>query len=263
MRMHRWFDSKNTKIFLLSLIPLIILISIQFLVTAQVTESDDQTRSGSLKIDNADSLEISVDDIDISQDFIFEQTGTASYYAKRFHNRRTASGVRFDMHKFTAAHRKLPFGTIIKVTNLDNNLSTLVQVNDRGPHLRRRILDLSKAAANAISGLGLPKVRIEGFLPGDLDFSVFSAKNYFFGYSEQRAPVCIPGKSISLIDSLNLFEDALAALRKLQTRRNDKNTFIFIKAGVESNNDLTYYIGQLKKTRASDNYSYSFTKKVF
>ena len=65
----------------------------------------------------------------------FASAGVASYYGPGFHGRRTANGERFDMHAMTAAHRTLPFGTLIKVTNLSNGKSTIVRVNDRGPYV--------------------------------------------------------------------------------------------------------------------------------
>ncbi len=90
-------------------------------------------------------------------------TGRASYYGDFFHGRRTASGERFDMYKYTAAHRTLPFGTKVKVTNLRNRKSVILKINDRGPHVRSRIIDLSKAAARAIDLMrfGAAKVAIE------------------------------------------------------------------------------------------------------
>lgn len=73
--------------------------------------------------------------------------GKSSWYGGRFHGRKTASGEIFDQNKLTAAHRTLPFGTILKVTNLSNNLSVQVKVTDRGPFIKGRVLDLSKKAA--------------------------------------------------------------------------------------------------------------------
>ncbi len=67
----------------------------------------------------------------------YDQTGVASYYGARHHGKRTASGERFDQHSLTAAHRQLPFGTRVKVTNLNNNDSVVVRINDRGPYSRR------------------------------------------------------------------------------------------------------------------------------
>ncbi len=76
--------------------------------------------------------------------------GKASWYGPGFHGRRTANGERFNQNDLTAAHRSLPFGTQVKVTNLRNGRSVVVRVNDRGPFSRGRIIDLSKAAARII-----------------------------------------------------------------------------------------------------------------
>ena len=75
------------------------------------------------------------------------QEGLVSWYGAAFHNRPTASGERFDAADMTMAHPTLPFGTRVKVTNLRNGRSVVVRVNDRGPHIGRRIADLSHAAA--------------------------------------------------------------------------------------------------------------------
>lgn len=93
----------------------------------------------------------------------YTQTGLASYYADRYHNKRTASG---ELHKSggnTAAHMTLPFGTQVKVTNLANGKSVVVRVNDRGNFARGRIIDLSRAAFSAIGNprSGLIKVKLE------------------------------------------------------------------------------------------------------
>jgi len=76
----------------------------------------------------------------------FKNNVEASYYADKFNGKSTASGERFSNNKLTAAHKTLPFGTKIKVTNLANNKSVIVMINDRGPHSKNRELDLSKRA---------------------------------------------------------------------------------------------------------------------
>lgn len=76
--------------------------------------------------------------------------GKASWYGRRFHGRPTASGERFDMNGLTAAHRTLPFGTRVRVRNTRNGREVVVRINDRGPHVKGRILDLSQAAAAAL-----------------------------------------------------------------------------------------------------------------
>lgn len=87
--------------------------------------------------------------------FAQTQTGKASFYANKFEGRQTASGEIYSHHKMTAAHRKLPFGTKVKVTNLTNNKSVIVEVNDRGPFIRGRIIDLSRSAAKKLDFIGL------------------------------------------------------------------------------------------------------------
>ncbi len=91
------------------------------------------------------------------------QRGKASWYGKPFHGRLTASGERFDMHAPTAAHKSLPFGTRVRVTNLDNGKHTVVRINDRGPFVKGRIIDLSYGAAKQIQMLqmGVARVKLE------------------------------------------------------------------------------------------------------
>jgi rare lipoprotein A len=82
------------------------------------------------------------------------QTGTASWYSDAHHGKKTASGEVYDMGKLTAAHRTLPMGTRVRVTNVDNGRSVVVRINDRGPFKGGRILDLSQAAARELGALG-------------------------------------------------------------------------------------------------------------
>ncbi|MBM3278854.1 MAG: septal ring lytic transglycosylase RlpA family protein [Candidatus Handelsmanbacteria bacterium] len=91
------------------------------------------------------------------------QVGQASYYGKGFHGRRTAKGDTFDIRLMTAAHRVLPLGTFIKVTNLENGRTVELEVNDRGPFSRRRVLDVSLEAARRLDMVrkGSAKVMIE------------------------------------------------------------------------------------------------------
>lgn len=93
----------------------------------------------------------------------FSQTGTASWYGRQFHGRKTASGETFDMNGMTAAHRSLPLNCYIRVTNKNNGKSVIVKVNDRGPFHGNRVLDLSYGAAKqiGITNAGTAKVSIE------------------------------------------------------------------------------------------------------
>jgi rare lipoprotein A len=89
------------------------------------------------------------------------QTGQASWYGLKFQGRKTATGESYDMNALTCAHRSLPLGSWLRVTNLSNRKSILVRVNDRGPMVRSRIVDLSYAAARAVDLAGTGKVKLE------------------------------------------------------------------------------------------------------
>lgn len=91
------------------------------------------------------------------------QEGVASWYGERFHGRKTSSGEAYNMYELTAAHKTLPFGTKVKVTALYNGKSVTVRINDRGPFIEGRVIDLSKAAADQIglTSKGLGKVKLE------------------------------------------------------------------------------------------------------
>ena len=91
------------------------------------------------------------------------ETGKASFYADRFQNRKTASGELYKIGRNTAAHRTLPFGSQVRVTNVRNGKSVVVRINDRGPFVRGRVIDLSRSAFASIgdTSAGLLNVRME------------------------------------------------------------------------------------------------------
>jgi len=93
----------------------------------------------------------------------YDQTGTASWYGREFHGKKTANGERYDMHAMSAAHTTLPMPSMVRVTNLDNGRSVVVRVNDRGPFVKSRIIDLSYAAAKALGydKVGTARVRVQ------------------------------------------------------------------------------------------------------
>ncbi len=114
-----------------------------------------------LALQPAPRLPSAVSDPSSLDDIAFERGG-ASWYGLRFHQRSTASGERYNMGAYTAAHRTLPFGTKVCVHSLINGREVLVRINDRGPHAPGRIIDLSKAAADMIglAGLGIKEVAL-------------------------------------------------------------------------------------------------------
>src|SRR5215469_17380558 len=104
------------------------------------------------------------------------QIGNASWYGKQFHGRTTSSGEDFDMFALTAAHRQLPLGTYVKVTDLRNGKSVIVRINDRGPFIKGRIMDLSYGAARMLDfHAGVEKVRLDIVAPE----TVASTQNRF------------------------------------------------------------------------------------
>ena len=96
-------------------------------------------------------------------------TGIASWYGEKFHGKLTANGEIYDMYSMTAAHKTLPLGTVVKVSNLDNKKSVKVRINDRGPYIEGRLIDLSFAAAKKLGyeNLGTANVRLQVIKFGD------------------------------------------------------------------------------------------------
>lgn len=101
----------------------------------------------------------------------------ASYYGEAFNGRPTSSGEIFDMNAYTAAHRTLPFGTLLEVTNLENGKKVIVRVNDRGPFVANRELDLSKAAAKSLGMLNRGTTRVSIKKVDSLDYAALAATN--------------------------------------------------------------------------------------
>lgn len=116
------------------------------------------------------------------ESFTYARTGTASWYGDYFHGRLTANGEVFDMHAMTAAHKTLQLPAIVRVTNLENNKSVVVRVNDRGPFVGDRIIDMSKGAADVLGfrDAGIAPVRVE-VLP--------DASRFLRDMARDRAPV--------------------------------------------------------------------------
>ena len=189
----------------------------------------------------------------IASKFSFKLKGTASYYADKFHGRLTANGERFNMNDYSAAHKSLPFGTILKVTNIKNNKSTLVRINDRGPYVGNRIIDLSKKAAHDIDGLGLSFIRAEGF-----ENSNNTLKNleddYLFGYSYNNELLTVKASSVKKIDSNIVFGQAVRMYNL--ALQHEENLYLFVDAKKQNrmetpHNDYYYYIGTLKENIVS------------
>ncbi|MEJ2004951.1 MAG: septal ring lytic transglycosylase RlpA family protein [Cyclobacteriaceae bacterium] len=139
---------------------------------------------------------------------VFAQSarGKASYYADKFEGRPTASGEKYRRNKFTAAHRKLPFGTIIRVTNLENQREVIVTVNDRGPFVKGRIIDLSRAAAESLDFImqGTADVEVEVISDG--------ASSRYYSTSDEK--IDLSGWAVQL-GSFSQRSNARAFARKI------------------------------------------------
>lgn len=121
----------------------------------------------------------------------FTQTGVASWYGTDFHGKKTSNGDTYDMYAMTAAHKTLPFGVFVKVENRDNGRETVVRINDRGPFVAGRIIDLSYSAAKELGVVasGTAKVKIEAL--GYLDETVKGKRSYKPPVTYDRGSFCI------------------------------------------------------------------------
>lgn len=141
--------------------------------TTTVKDNKDKTKAtATVKTDTIQTKEVAViketDTLQIDPNSklkVYKKSAHASYYHNKFNGRRTASGKRFDNNKYTAAHKKLPFGTIVKVTNEANGKFVIVEITDRGPFSKVREIDLSRRAfmdivSNKNSGSVLVKIEV-------------------------------------------------------------------------------------------------------
>jgi len=110
----------------------------------------------------------------------YDETGIASWYGDKFHGKKTANGEIYDMHAMTAAHTTLPIPSVVRVTNLENGKAIEVRVNDRGPFVKSRLIDLSYAAAKALgySRQGTTRVRVQTIHSADVSSEIVSPRSF-------------------------------------------------------------------------------------
>ena len=176
------------------------------------------------------------------KDLLITQTGIASHYGTKFHKRKTASGEEFDLFAHTSAHKKLPFGTIVKVINTENNMVTLAKINDRGPFVKGRIIDLSHKAARMINGFNNPKVNIQCFDNNKILETIDS--NYLLGYSIVEPFVILNKNSVNILDATDNFEGAMNSYLNIINNA-DTTYFLYLFAKAEkTSNKQQYFIGR-------------------
>jgi len=137
----------------------------------------------------------------------FIQTGIASWYGNDFHGKKTSNGETYDMYSMTAAHKTLPFNVYVKVSNKDNGRETVVRINDRGPFVAGRIIDLSYSAAKelGVAGSGTAQVKIEAL--GYLDGTAKDKKSYRQPASYDRGSFGIQVGAFTTLDNAQKMAD--------------------------------------------------------
>ena len=162
----------------------------------------------------------------------FVEQGIASWYGPGFQGRRTASGEIFDTYELTAAHKTLPFGTLLKVTNLGNEKSVIVRVNDRGPFVKGRIIDLSYAAKSELSIDGVAEVKIEVIDP---ESELSNTEGEIEGFTTDNL---FEDVSLEKFNNLNkIYTFKKVNFKLLTPSKDDLNSVIYCKKdGEETNN---------------------------
>lgn len=154
----------------------------------------------------------------------FIQYGKASWYGKDFHGRKTANGERYDMYGMTAAHKNLPFGTMLRVTNLTNNKTVVVRVNDRGPFVKGRVIDVTHTAARKLGMLGPGVVRVKIETIGGSGGRITANKRSFSGtyyvqvgsFGSKKNAQLLRQKVMQAGRSCRLFRDNSSSVWKVQ-----------------------------------------------
>lgn len=197
---------------------------------ASVDSVDAKTSQAAVKKSSKKVFKTKTPEVDPSRDIWMKRarqsevmTGKASWYGKDFHNKKTASGVKYDMHTFTAAHRTLPLGTVVKVTDQDNGKSVMVTINDRGPFVKGRIIDLSYAAAKKLDleDRGVSRVALE--VVSDADGKPLSGERaYFVDYRS--------GDGKRRVGPFDAFADASAMGEALRTAHSDVDVVVAKRA---------------------------------
>jgi len=167
------------------------------------------------------------------------EEGNASWYGVPFNGRRASNGEIYDMYKLTAAHRTLPFETMVRVTNLNNGKTTTVRITDRGPFVENRIIDLSLAAAREIEsiGPGVVPVRVEVLTPG------IDPTGGFF--TVQVGAFRDPGNAQRLRERLNLSYSPIF----IQQYDSPDGTFYRVRVGKVSGEDAAHQFGEQLRNR--------------
>lgn len=188
------------------------------LITRAEDSANQSVKFSEELIQKERSIEIARKNIDLTDELQFNQSGISSFYGNKFHNRKTSSGEIYHSNKYSAAHRFLPFGSIVRVINKLNGKSTLVVVNDRGPFIRNRIIDISAVAAQQIGSSGIPPVQIQTLL-----YKSELANNFedvFFTFSLNLEPLVLSQENLIFLQVYDNFSEVMKILNELQQEHN-------------------------------------------
>ncbi len=150
--------------------------------------------------------------------------GFASWYGQPFHGRRTASGEKFDMHSYTAAHRTLPFGTILRVENAVNGRVILVEVTDRGPFIRKRVVDLSYRAARHL-GVSVTSVQLDALTSATVESFYSNRPDQVLVFTPAFEPIALDAEDLEILAPA-------ASLTAVMSSRGDSE-YIIVRPGTK------------------------------
>lgn len=162
--------------------------------------------------------------------------GLASWYGADFHGRRTASGARYDMNELTAAHKSLPFGTLLRVVNENTGKAVLVEVTDRGPFIRRRVVDLSRAAAKFLN-VSVSPVSIDAIKKDDVLRFYENNDSTYMIFTEDYKPLAIRRQAIEVLGQPGTLTNAVQGLdqgQQIMVHVNQKGRLTYSRVQVDS-----------------------------
>jgi len=233
---------------------IILILIISFTLSLQSQENEfilrTQTYFDFVESDTA-TAPIIYEEINECPGRLFKQVGIASYYANKFHGRKTSSGEIFNQNKLTAAHLDLPFGTIVKVVNLSNNRFTFARINDRGPFVAPRVIDLSRACAQEVGVTGLADVEISGL---SVSISILPVNiEYFLAYSFAQDPMCIAKDMLEIKEVCTDFDEAVEFFEEYIESYTTDDFFLCLPADIFfpaywRKNDTNFYVCRIKRS---------------
>jgi rare lipoprotein A len=232
----------------------IIYITVSLLLISNLGFSDDipdlfESPSYLEFMDDSIRTPIEYEEINQCAGLLYRESGIASYYARKFHGRKTANGERFHKGKMTIAHKTLPFGSIVHVRDIKTDSVLLVRVNDRGPFVTGRIIDLSQEAAKMLNLEDLTDVEIQTLVLDDYFLPV--NMEYLFAFSYDIAPMCVERGQMTILEEVYSFEEALDVY-DTYTHESRLDFYICVDANEynkrETENDnFIYYICKIKR----------------